>query len=63
MEGEPTRVNSDGGATERITITEAAALLGVHPNTVRNRVKAGAYDAEKVLTENGFTWMIDPTRG
>jgi hypothetical protein len=26
---------------------------------VRSRVKAGIYDAEKVFTENGFTWMID----
>ncbi len=26
---------------------------------MRSRVKAGIYDAEKVFTENGFTWMID----
>jgi DNA-directed RNA polymerase specialized sigma24 family protein len=32
---------------ERVTIAEAAALLGCHPNTVRNRVKAGMYRAEK----------------
>jgi paraquat-inducible protein B len=25
---------------------------------VRNRVKAGMYEAEKVFTENGQTWMI-----
>src|SRR5215217_150714 len=43
----------------RVTITEAATLLKVHPNTVRNRVRAGVYDAEKVSTEQGFTWMID----
>ena len=42
-----------------MTITEAATLLKVHPNTVRNRVRAGVYDAEKVSTEHGFTWMID----
>ncbi len=46
--------------TGRVTITEAATLLGVHPNTVRARVKVGIYDAEKVSTEHGFTWMIDP---
>jgi len=51
--------NSGGRANEGITISEAAALLGVHPNTVRNRVKAGMYEAEKVFTENGQTWMID----
>jgi hypothetical protein len=44
--------------SDRVTIAQAAALLGVHPNTIRNRVKAGVYDAEKVVTENGNTWMI-----
>ena len=47
------------GVSVRVTITEAATLLGVHPNTVRGRVKAGLYDAEKVATEYGLTWMID----
>jgi hypothetical protein len=51
--------NSLGSGDEGVTIAEAAALLGVHPNTVRNRVKAGIYAAEKILTENGQTWMID----
>jgi hypothetical protein len=51
--------NNDGRAVERTTIAEAATLLGCHPNTIRNRVKAGMYRAEKVLTENGPTWMID----
>jgi hypothetical protein len=30
----------------------------VHPNTVRNRIKSGAYEAEKVITERGETYMI-----
>ena len=51
--------NNAGGAVERVTIAEAAALLGCHPNTVRSRVKAGLYRAEKVHTENGPTWMIE----
>ncbi len=55
-----TKVNEDVRGKGRVTITEAATLLGVHPNTVRGRVKAGAYDAEKVATEHGLTWMIDP---
>ena len=59
MESGQQDANSGGGANEGITIAEAAALLGVHPNTVRNRVKAGMYEAEKVFTENGQTWMID----
>jgi excisionase family DNA binding protein len=41
-----------------VTIGEAATLLGVHPNTVRKRVKDGTYEAEKVLTKNGLTWLI-----
>jgi hypothetical protein len=52
-------VNQDIGGSGRVTITEAATLLGVHPNTVRGRVKAGVYDAEKIATEHGLTWMID----
>jgi hypothetical protein len=51
--------NNSGGVHDRVTISQAAKLLGCHPNTVRSRVKAGLYSAEKVLTENGPTWMID----
>jgi hypothetical protein len=57
--GERQDANNAGGVRERVTIAEAATLLGVHPNTVRNRVKAGTYRAEKVVTERGPTWMID----
>src|SRR5918994_989071 len=49
---------NDVRGSDRVTIAQAASLLDVHPNTVRNRVKAGVYDAEKVVTENGQTWMI-----
>jgi len=52
-------VKPDATPTGRVTITGAATLLGVHPNTVRGRVKAGVYDAEKVATEHGLGWMID----
>jgi transcriptional regulator with XRE-family HTH domain len=48
-----------GGAIERVTIAEAAALLGWHPNTVRYRVMSGMYRAEKIVTEHGPTWMIE----
>jgi hypothetical protein len=44
----------------RLTIREAATLLDVHPNTVRSRIKDGSLQAEKVVTERGPTWMIDP---
>ena len=48
-----------GRVIERVTIAEAAALLGCHRNTVRSRLKAGMYRAEKIDTENGLTWMIE----
>jgi hypothetical protein len=59
MAVEPHNANSGGREVDRVTISEAATLLGVHPNTVRNRVKAGTYNAQKVVTERGPTWMID----
>ena len=45
-------------AEDALTIRQAAALLGVHHNTVRNRIKAGTYRAEKAVTENGETYLI-----
>jgi excisionase family DNA binding protein len=44
---------------DRLTIAQAAQLLGVHKNTVRNRIKDGTYRAEKILTERGETYFID----
>jgi excisionase family DNA binding protein len=52
-------VEGESGATERLTIAEAAALLGVHKNTVRNRIKNGSYRAEMVQTERGPTYLIE----
>jgi len=43
---------------DTLTIRQAAALLNVHPNTVRNRIKSGVYQAGKVITERGETYMI-----
>lgn len=34
-------------------------MLGVHKNTVRNRIKDGTYKAEKVITERGETYLIE----
>jgi hypothetical protein len=53
-----TEVNKDVRDTNRVTITDAATLLGVHPNTVRGRVKVGIYDAKKVATKHSLTWLI-----
>src|SRR5919202_1667834 len=44
---------------DTVTIGEAAALLGVHRNTVRNRIKAGRYKAHKVVTPQGETYAIE----
>ncbi len=47
-----------GMAEEALSIRRAATLLNVHPNIVRNRIKAGTYQAEKVVTEKGETYLI-----
>jgi excisionase family DNA binding protein len=48
-----------GKGGDRLTIAEAATLLGVHKNTVRNRIKDGTYKAEKVITKRGPTYLIE----
>jgi excisionase family DNA binding protein len=54
-----TDAHSVGGGGDRLTIAEAATLLGVHKNTVRNRIKNGSYQAEMVQTERGPTYLIE----
>jgi excisionase family DNA binding protein len=54
-----TDVHNVGRGGDRLTIAEAAALLGVHKNTVRNRIKNGSYRAEMVQTERGPTYLIE----
>ena len=41
-----------------IGIKEAAEILGVHPNTIRHRIKTGVYPTHKVLTPNGEAYML-----
>jgi hypothetical protein len=43
----------DDVAPNEVTLSEAADLLGVHPNTVRNRIKSGAYTARKIRSVVG----------
>ena len=57
--GEGQDTNNIGRGDNRLTIAEAAALLGVHKNTVRNRIKNGSYRAEMVQTERGPTYLIE----
>src|SRR4051812_11702445 len=41
------------------SLSEAAEYLGVHPNTIRYRIKQGYYEgAKKILTVNGEAWII-----
>ena len=54
-----THAHSVGRGGDRLTIVEAATLLGVHKNTVRNRIKNGSYRAEMVQTERGPTYLIE----
>jgi excisionase family DNA binding protein len=54
-----THAHSGGRGADRLTIAEAAALLSVHKNTVRNRIKNGLYRAEMVQTERGPTYLIE----
>src|SRR5215216_4967663 len=54
-----THAHSVGRAGDRLTIAEAATQLGVHKNTVRNRIKNGSYRAEMVQTERGPTYLIE----
>jgi excisionase family DNA binding protein len=42
-----------------ITVGEAAKLLGVHRNTVRNRIKSGRINAHKVLDGDQEIYRID----
>jgi excisionase family DNA binding protein len=54
-----THAHSVGRGRDRLTIAEAATLLGVHKNTVRNRIKNGSYRAEMIQTERGPTYLIE----
>jgi excisionase family DNA binding protein len=59
MGGDRIDAHSVGRGGDRLTIAEAATLLGVHKNTVRNRIKNGSCRAEMVQTERGPTYLIE----
>jgi excisionase family DNA binding protein len=59
MGGDRRDAHNSDRAGDRLTIAEAATLLGVHKNTIRNRIKDGTYEAQKVITERGPTYLIE----
>jgi len=54
QEEPPLTLNTVGG----LTITQAAALLKVHPNTVRKQIKRGELPSQRVLTPQGLIYVI-----
>jgi len=44
--------------TERVTISTAAARLGVSTDTIRRRIKAGDLTGERVPTPQGHRWVV-----
>jgi len=42
-----------------VNISDAAAHLGVSPDTIRRGIKRGTLRAEKVRTPQGYRWEID----
>jgi hypothetical protein len=38
---------------DEVTLAEAAELLGLHPNTIRNRIRSGLYHPRKVPSAAG----------
>ena len=44
--------------TQRLTIKDAAAHLGVSENTIRRRLKSGKLQGEQEQTDQGYRWLI-----
>ncbi len=47
------------GNRDLLTVAEAAALIGVHEDVIRNRVEVGLLEAQKIVTERGRTYLIE----
>jgi hypothetical protein len=55
------RVDERKGTLEsRLTVAQAAAVLGVHPSIVRSRIEAGIIEAERVSTNYGEVYLVEP---
>src|SRR3954452_18472870 len=43
----------------RVTIREAATILGVSSDTIRRRLRSGTLTGERAETPQGFVWYVD----
>lgn len=43
---------------DNLTIRDVSKLLGVHPNTIRNYIRRGQLQADKVTLDGKETWVI-----
>ncbi|MBM2825260.1 MAG: hypothetical protein HW402_924 [Dehalococcoidales bacterium] len=48
--------------TDMVSITEAARILKVSPDTIRRRIRNGELDARKVKTARGSRWQVELTQ-
>ncbi len=54
--------NTSGGAPAPLTVSQAAAALGVSERTVQRRCKRGRLAARLESGADGAAWLIDPDR-
>lgn len=57
-----TSLDQSGFMTERVPIKEAAARLGISPDTIRRRLKSGELVGERRATPQGFVWLVELPR-
>jgi excisionase family DNA binding protein len=58
-EGRTEGAQGQGPETQYVSVGEAAKLLGVHRNTVHNRIKAGRIRAHKVIEGDREIYRIE----
>ena len=51
-------MTQQGGTFQRVTVAEAATILGVSPATVRRMVKAGRLTGERVIRPQGSAFVV-----
>jgi len=51
-------MTSQAGTFQRVTVAEAAAILGISPATVRRKLKAGELTGERVIRPQGSAFVV-----